>query len=216
MALSGEIELPPHRQLTLAYILLAADSREAAVALARRYRSLHNLEWPFELARRNAETEIADLGLAPRDLRLAQKLLSLIIYPHHALRAPSDVLGRNRLGQPGLWRYAISGDLPILLVRIRRDGGHAAPALRASGAPPLAPTGRGGRRRHSRRTCGWLRGRRGGPDRARHRPCGRRGVTRPAGGRLRHPHGPHPGGRSHVAPRRGTRGPRCVRDRPPG
>ena len=118
MALSAEIELPPHRQLTLAYILLAADSREAAVALARSYRSLHNLEWPFELARRNAEVEIADLGLAPRDLRLAQKLLSLIIYPHHALRAPSDVLGRNRLGQPGLWRYAISGDLPILLVRI--------------------------------------------------------------------------------------------------
>ena len=118
MALSGEIELLPHRQVTLAYILLVADSREAAVALARRYRSLHHLEWPFELGRRNAETEIADLGLAPRDLPLAQKLLSLILYPHHALRAPSDVLGRNRLGQPGLWRYAISGDLPIMLVRI--------------------------------------------------------------------------------------------------
>ena len=118
MVLSAEIELPPHRQQTLAYILLAADSREAAVALARRYRSLHDLEWPFEHARRNAEVEIADLGLAPRDLRIAQKLLSLVIYPHHALRAPAEVLGGNRLGQPGLWRYAISGDLPILLVRI--------------------------------------------------------------------------------------------------
>jgi cyclic beta-1,2-glucan synthetase len=118
MALSAAIELPPHRQLMLAYLLLAADSREAAIALARRYRSLHHLEWLVELARRNAETEIVELGLTPHDLPLAQKLLSLILYPHHALRAPADVLGRNRLGQPGLWRYAISGDLPILLVRI--------------------------------------------------------------------------------------------------
>ena len=120
MALSGEVELPPHRQLRLAYILVAAESREAAVAVARRYRSLHNLEWPFELARRNAETEIADLGLAPRDLPLAQKLLSLILFPHHALRAPLDVLGRHRLSQPALWRYAISGDLPIFLLRVRQ------------------------------------------------------------------------------------------------
>jgi cyclic beta-1,2-glucan synthetase len=118
MALSGEIELPPHRQATLAYVLVAADSRDRAIALAHRYRSLHDLDWPFDLARRAAETEIADLGLGPRDMPLAQQLLSLLLYPHAALRAPADVLGRSRLGQPGLWRYAISGDLPILLVRI--------------------------------------------------------------------------------------------------
>jgi cyclic beta-1,2-glucan synthetase len=119
MALSGEIELPPRRRTTLAYILLAADSRDDAIALARRHRSLHDLEWRFELVRRNAETEIADLGLAPRDFPLVQRLLSLLLYPHQALRAPSDALGRNRLGQPALWRYGVSGDLPILLARIR-------------------------------------------------------------------------------------------------
>ena len=29
-----------------------------------------------------------------------------------------DVLARNELGQPGLWPHGISGDLPILLVRV--------------------------------------------------------------------------------------------------
>jgi cyclic beta-1,2-glucan glucanotransferase len=127
MALSAEVDLLPHRRATLAYVVLAADSREDAIALARRYRSPHDLEWAFDLARRSAETEIADVGLTSRDLPLAQKLLSLVLYPHPALRASADVLGRNRLGQSALWRYAISGDLPILLVRV--DGTEDAPLL---------------------------------------------------------------------------------------
>ena len=119
MALSAEIDLPPHRATTLAYVLLVADSRDEAIALARRHRSLHDLEWRVELAQRNAEQEVADLGLLPRDLPLAQRLLSLVLHPHPALRASADVLRANRLGQSGLWRWAISGDLPILLVRVK-------------------------------------------------------------------------------------------------
>ena len=34
------------------------------------------------------------------------------------MRAAADVLAANRQGQPGLWRHGISGDKPIVLVRI--------------------------------------------------------------------------------------------------
>src|SRR5207248_10035242 len=34
------------------------------------------------------------------------------------LRAAPAVLAANRQGQPGLWRHGISGDRPIVLVRI--------------------------------------------------------------------------------------------------
>ena len=61
---------------------------------------------------------MADLALAPQDLPAAATLLSLLVYPHDALRAPAAVLARNQLGQRSLWKHAISGDLPILLVRI--------------------------------------------------------------------------------------------------
>jgi cyclic beta-1,2-glucan synthetase len=118
MALSTEIELPGHRTTTLGYVLLAASSREGVLALARRYRSLPSLEWTFALARQRSETEVADLALDPQDLAAAATLLSLLVYPHDALRAPAAVLARNRLGQSSLWKHAISGDLPILLVRI--------------------------------------------------------------------------------------------------
>jgi cyclic beta-1,2-glucan synthetase len=40
------------------------------------------------------------------------------------LRADEATLGRSTLGQEGLWRFGISGDLPLVLVRVQ-DGGDA-------------------------------------------------------------------------------------------
>jgi cyclic beta-1,2-glucan synthetase len=118
MALSAEIELPEHRATTLGYVVLAASSRDDALALARHYHSLPTLEWSFEAARQRSQTEVADLALVPGDLPAAATLLSLLLYPHDALRAPAPILAKNRLGQRSLWKHAISGDVPILLVRI--------------------------------------------------------------------------------------------------
>jgi cellobiose phosphorylase len=41
-----------------------------------------------------------------------------VLYGNAALRAESAVLVQNRRGQSGLWGYAISGDLPIVLLKI--------------------------------------------------------------------------------------------------
>ncbi len=41
-----------------------------------------------------------------------------MIFPVSAYRAPGSILRRNRKGQSGLWGYAISGDLPIVLLRV--------------------------------------------------------------------------------------------------
>jgi cyclic beta-1,2-glucan synthetase len=118
MSLSAEIELERFGAATIAYVMLAADSRDAVLALARRYRSLTVLEWCFELARRRSEAEVAALALEGVDLPVAAMLLSVVLYPHTALRAPAAVLAANRRGQRSLWKYAVSGDLPILLIRI--------------------------------------------------------------------------------------------------
>jgi cyclic beta-1,2-glucan synthetase len=41
-----------------------------------------------------------------------------VLYADDSLRAPAEVRARNQLGQEGLWPLSISGDLPILLVRV--------------------------------------------------------------------------------------------------
>ena len=50
-----------------------------------------------------------------------QRLLSALLYPVGVLRAAPHILAQNEKGQSGLWAFGISGDYPILLLRIR-DG----------------------------------------------------------------------------------------------
>jgi cyclic beta-1,2-glucan synthetase len=44
------------------------------------------------------------------------------MFPVEWLRASNEVLAKNTLTQSGLWRFGISGDVPIILVRLQ-DGG---------------------------------------------------------------------------------------------
>ncbi len=118
MALAQDVELAPYARISLAYLTLAARSRPEALALADRYQDWVVLERAVELARRQSELTLNQLELDTPELARMQQLLSLLLYPHATLRAAADVLRANTQGQPGLWAYGISGDLPILLVRV--------------------------------------------------------------------------------------------------
>jgi len=56
------------------------------------------------------------------EAHLFQRLASRAIYSESPLRAPAAVVARNHLGQSGLWAHGISGDLPIVLLRIDEVG----------------------------------------------------------------------------------------------
>lgn len=118
MALGSEIELPPYATIRLAFVTLAAADRQKAIELARQSRQWIWLERAFSRARYAAETALQRLDLPTSELQLIEKLLSLLLYPYHALRASPRTLAANQKGQSGLWAWGISGDNPILLVRL--------------------------------------------------------------------------------------------------
>ncbi|TET84137.1 MAG: hypothetical protein E3J37_04210, partial [Anaerolineales bacterium] len=118
MALSQEIQLEPYAHAQVAYVTLAAESRQEALILVDRYQAWHRIERAFDQARTFSERELRQLGLASTDVERLLQLLSILHYPHHALRADHTTLAANVKGQSGLWAYAISGDYPILLVHI--------------------------------------------------------------------------------------------------
>ncbi len=118
MALRQDVELQPHASVQVSFITLAARSRDKALGIARRYRDTRVIVRAFEQARARAESELRQLELTTTDLERIQQLLSVLVYPHAALRADPGTLASNRKGQPGLWPFSISGDYPILLVRM--------------------------------------------------------------------------------------------------
>ncbi|MFO7541102.1 MAG: glucoamylase family protein [Chloroflexota bacterium] len=121
MSLAQEIELAPHASADVVFLTLAADSREAALDLLARYQKWSAIEDAFRQAEARSLLELRDLELETEMLAPIQRLLGLLIFPHAALRANPEILAANRQGQANLWSQAISGDYPILVVRVQAE-----------------------------------------------------------------------------------------------
>ena len=119
MALSQDIVLEPYTATMLSFITIAARSRQQAIELSQRYRDAATIARAFDLARSRIELELRQLDVSARQIRNAQRLLSALICPCTPLRAEHETLAANTLGQSSLWGRGISGDYPILLVRVR-------------------------------------------------------------------------------------------------
>ena len=117
-ALGQEIELDAHESADLAYLTFAGESREAIIALAKRYRSWTLVERSFHQANIAAQTWLGKQEINTLAFKDTLQVLSALIYSFKAVRASPETIAANRLGQPGLWRFGISGDYPILLVEI--------------------------------------------------------------------------------------------------
>ncbi len=95
-----------------------AKTRDEALALADHYRDAQAVARVFDLAWAHSQVELRHLQITTADVHLFQRLATHLIYAGPALRAGQDVLTANRQDQSGLWRYGISGEKPILLVRV--------------------------------------------------------------------------------------------------
>lgn len=120
-ALAQEVELESHASVKMAFVTLAAETRQAALDLLKRYRQWSTIDRAFTRSQTRSEREARQLGLDTPALKHAQQLLSLLFYPHEARRAEPALLAANQKGQPALWGYGISGDHPILLARIQSE-----------------------------------------------------------------------------------------------
>jgi len=118
MALQASLDLEPYGQCEFAFITIAAGSRESAVGIAERYMTLSSLDWVSSDAEVEAAREAYRLGLEPGRLPELQALLSALLRPQRIMRPAPAVISANRLGQSDLWALGISGDHPILALRV--------------------------------------------------------------------------------------------------
>ena len=95
-----------------------ADTREAALVLLEKYCDRHFVERAFEMAWFQSQEVLRHLNVTEADAQIFGRLASSVIYGNALRRAAPGIIVRNRLGQSGLWRFAISGDLPIVLLHI--------------------------------------------------------------------------------------------------
>ena len=118
VAIRCTLTLSPDESAAVQIISGVADTRAAALALVEKYCDRHFVERAFEMAWFQSQEVLRHLNVTEADAQVYGRLASSVIYSTAARRAASSVIARNQLGQSGLWRFAVSGDLPIVLLRI--------------------------------------------------------------------------------------------------
>ncbi len=118
VAIRRTVTLSPDESRAVHVISGVADTREAALAVLEKYRDRHFVERAFEMAWFESQEVLRLLNMTEADAQIYGRLAGSVIYASARCRASPGIIARNRLGQSGLWRFGISGDLPIVLVRI--------------------------------------------------------------------------------------------------
>ena len=133
LSLRTSLSLAPGQRVTVSLVIAAGGTKEQVLGLMGKYADPHAIDRAMDFAWAAAQLELRVLRIQPDDARRFQQLASHLLYPNRLLRSQAGKIEENTQGQAGLWRYGISGDLPIALVTIGeiRDVGLVGQMLQA-------------------------------------------------------------------------------------
>ncbi len=123
ISLRRTVSVPPGKTVRLCVIVGIAPVHEEAFALAEKYLNPRMTDRAFELAWTHSQVVLYNLNIREAEAQLFQRMAGALIYLNPALRAEEAVLKNNRKGQNGLWAYTISGDVPLVIVRVTKQAG---------------------------------------------------------------------------------------------
>ncbi len=113
------VELGAKESHTVCFVSGYAATREEAIHLIERYHnSEQSVHRAFELAWAQSSVELRSGQVQSEEAAIFQRLASAIFFNHEQFRTAPENVARNGLTQSGLWRFGISGDIPIVLARI--------------------------------------------------------------------------------------------------
>ena len=119
-SLRRRVRIQPGQTISCSFSTIVAHSREEAYALADKYHDPHIFEREQRLAWTKAQVEMSHLKIDAEEAHLFQRLAARIVYSDPSLRPTPHVLALNTKAQSSLWAHGISGDLPIIVVRINK------------------------------------------------------------------------------------------------
>ena len=118
VAIRCRVTLDTEQSATIDMVSGIGETRDKALSLIEKYQDRRLADRVFELAWTHSQVVLRQINATEADAQLYARLANSVIYANASLRADPSVLLKNRRGQSGLWGYAISGDLPIVLLQL--------------------------------------------------------------------------------------------------
>jgi len=116
--LRRRVRLAPGAAAHIDFWTLVAESREKLLDCVDKTNDISAFERAVTLAWTQAQVQLHHLGIDRNEASEFQRLAAHLIYAGPSLRPSSEVIIRGAGPQSGLWPQSISGDLPIILLRI--------------------------------------------------------------------------------------------------
>jgi cyclic beta-1,2-glucan synthetase len=119
VAIRYKITLEPEETITMDMVTGIAETKEICQGLINKYQdNTPHKDRVFEMAWTHSQVVLRQINASEADAQLYGRLAGSILFANASFRADPAILINNHRQQSGLWGYAISGDLPIVLLKI--------------------------------------------------------------------------------------------------
>jgi cyclic beta-1,2-glucan synthetase len=112
------IPLAPRETATVYIVTGAAKSREKALDIIQQLREGSQVARTFHLAWVRSQIDLRHLHLTQVQATVAHLLAARLLYTSPFTEVRRDAVVHNSLGQSALWSHGISGDVPVVMVRV--------------------------------------------------------------------------------------------------
>ena len=121
VSIRHKIIIEPEEKVTIDMVIGIAETKELCQKLIDKYQDKHHKDRVSELAWTHSQVILRQINATEIEAQLYGRLAGSILFANAAFRADPSVLINNHRGQSGLWGYSISGDLPIVLLKIEKQ-----------------------------------------------------------------------------------------------
>lgn len=112
------LSIEPGEQVQLNAITAVADTKEEALDIVSRFSGDLVVERTFQLAWNRSQIELRHLHMTSVEAMAWQTFAGQVLYTPPLRQERKQSVTANIKGQSGLWAYGVSGDVPMILVRI--------------------------------------------------------------------------------------------------
>jgi cellobiose phosphorylase len=122
-SLRRRVRIEAGASVRVTFVTLLSDSRNAALTLCEQLRTVSSHEQVFAGAAEHALAARVQFGIDPAQAERYGRLVGPLLSADAAWRSAPKTLERAKGGPPVLWTCGISGDRPIVLVRVPGESG---------------------------------------------------------------------------------------------
>ena len=118
VALKRTVRIMPEEEVNVNFLISVGENKDEVINKVKKYKFEEKIKNTFELSKAKIQAQNRYLRIKGEECLLFQKLLSYLIFSNPFKKINLGNIKKRNYKQSELWKYGISGDLPIIMVKI--------------------------------------------------------------------------------------------------